>query len=159
VSNEDDNEPKVVITPTMQAQMDADPEMAGAVREALAQIRQGMQAVKDGRYKDIEEAMSAVGIEARPIDDDQFDDEIDDLPIEELRSLCKSMSEAMTEGLKIHEKMHRRSGDAKKMIALQALVIEKLKDFLSAKGLLDEPIEPGAPAVGEIIEVLMAKNE
>jgi hypothetical protein len=50
------------------ADMEADPELAEAVRAAAAIMRQAQQQVFDGKYETVEEALSAMGMHAMPVD-------------------------------------------------------------------------------------------
>lgn len=52
--------PQVVIPPAMQAQMDADPALAAAMRDMSATMKDAMQGVADGRYKSFDDAMEAM---------------------------------------------------------------------------------------------------
>lgn len=60
--SEDDKdlEPKVVIPPEIQKQMDANPELAKAMKDMMAEMKNAMQAVKDGRYATFEDAIEAI---------------------------------------------------------------------------------------------------
>lgn len=83
-----DKTPEVILSPHAQAQVDADPDLAKAMREFSALARQAMQDVEDGRYKSFDEAMAAKGLEATKID-------LDDLP--------KDMPEEAKEALRAYD--------------------------------------------------------
>lgn len=51
---------EIVLTPEIQAQMDADPELAKHMREFFANMRQADAAVQNGQYKTMEDAMEAI---------------------------------------------------------------------------------------------------
>ncbi|HEY4355975.1 MAG TPA: hypothetical protein VGN16_09525 [Acidobacteriaceae bacterium] len=58
--DEDDKSPSVVIMPTAQAQIDADPQLAKAMQGFREAALNAMQGVKDGRYRTFEEGMEAL---------------------------------------------------------------------------------------------------
>lgn len=51
---------EIVLMPEVQAQMDADPELAEAMRKMFAAMHQADEGVQSGRYKNMEEAMEAI---------------------------------------------------------------------------------------------------
>lgn len=51
---------RVEISPQVRARMADDPELAEAMREMFASIKNAMQGVKDGRYKSFADAMEAI---------------------------------------------------------------------------------------------------
>jgi len=65
---------KMGVSPEVQAQMDANPEMAAMIREMFARLRQALDGATGP--EDVEARMEAMG--ARPIDLDDLDDEGDD---------------------------------------------------------------------------------
>lgn len=59
----DSEKPKdlqIIIAPELQAQLDADPELAEAMRELFASFRQAHHAVETGTHKSFDEAMEAI---------------------------------------------------------------------------------------------------
>lgn len=70
MSENDKKTPKVVYDPHVQAQMEKDPELAKAMREFSALAQQAMQSVIDGRYANFDEAMNALGLEPKPLEED-----------------------------------------------------------------------------------------
>lgn len=55
--------------PEVQAQLDADPEMAKAVKEFMAMMHQAHHAVQTGQHKTMEDAVEAIsGSRPMPID-------------------------------------------------------------------------------------------
>jgi hypothetical protein len=63
------------VSPEVQAQIDADPELAETVRDLSARLRQATSEFEAGRYKSMEDALAAMG--AKPVlldDDDGFDE-------------------------------------------------------------------------------------
>ena len=61
-----DDELKVELSDQVKAQMAADPELAEAMREMIANFHQAHAAVKAGQYKTFDEAMEAITGE-RPV--------------------------------------------------------------------------------------------
>jgi hypothetical protein len=57
----------ILFAPEAQAQIDADPELASAVKDFAAMMRQVYQDVHDGKYASLDEAMEAIG--AEPFDE------------------------------------------------------------------------------------------
>lgn len=62
---------EIVVLPEVQAQMDANPELAACMREVFAKLRQAGAAVDSGQYATIEEAMKALGAEMTHVDLDE----------------------------------------------------------------------------------------
>ena len=61
-------EMEIHFSPQVLAAMDGDPEMAKFIKELAANFRQAGQAVDEGRYKTLEDAMLALGYESEPVD-------------------------------------------------------------------------------------------
>ena len=68
--------PQIVLMPGVQSQMDLDPEMAEAVRDFSAALRQAMEGVAAGRYDSFEDAMEAI-TGCRPVRMDRNSDDED----------------------------------------------------------------------------------
>jgi hypothetical protein len=49
-------------------QMESDPKMAELIRRFSADYRQAQQAVHDGKYETVEDALAAVGLEVSGVD-------------------------------------------------------------------------------------------
>lgn len=60
MADDDDKIPQVVIPPDMQAEIDANPELAKAMQGMTEALKNAMQGVKDGRYASFEDAMEAL---------------------------------------------------------------------------------------------------
>lgn len=75
-------DPDIVLSKQVKEAMAKDPELAAALRELFANMRQAMQSVKEGRYKSLDDAMEAItGQRPTPIDDlseDEIFDEKDE---------------------------------------------------------------------------------
>lgn len=75
-------DPDIVLSKQVKDTMAEDPELAAALRELFANMRQAMQSVKEGRYKSLDDAMEAItGQRPTPIDDlseDEIFDEKDE---------------------------------------------------------------------------------
>ena len=54
--------------------MEADPEVAAALRSFAASMRQAQQAFHDGKYASVEEALAALGLQSKEIDLSEDDD-------------------------------------------------------------------------------------
>lgn len=59
----DDDIPQVILMPAAQAQLDADPALAEAMKGIKEAMLNAMQGVKDGRYNSFEDAVEAMGLE------------------------------------------------------------------------------------------------
>lgn len=69
--------PMVVMSAEVQAEADADPELATALREFSANARQAMQGVKDGTYTSFEEGIEKItGHKPERVDADDEDYEV-----------------------------------------------------------------------------------
>jgi hypothetical protein len=66
----DKEEVEFVLAPEVQAQLDADPELAAAYREVGARLRQAVEEYNAGRFKTLEDAMRSVGATRVDEDDD-----------------------------------------------------------------------------------------
>ncbi len=66
-----DKMPTVRLHPEVQADMDADPELAAAIKKFSIDAKNAMQAVMDGRHPDFNTAMVALGYDPpEPVEDD-----------------------------------------------------------------------------------------
>lgn len=52
---------KIEVAPEVQAQIDADPELASVIKDFSARMRQAYQDVHDGKYASLDAAMEALG--------------------------------------------------------------------------------------------------
>lgn len=60
---------EIVILPEVQAQLDADPDMAEAIRDFMAACRQAKHAVDTGQHESFNDAMEAItGNRPEPVD-------------------------------------------------------------------------------------------
>jgi hypothetical protein len=59
---------KIELSDQVREQMESDPKMAEFIRQFSADYRQAQQAVHDGKYETVEEALAAVGLEVDEVD-------------------------------------------------------------------------------------------
>lgn len=72
MSKDPEEIPQVILDPSVQAQIDADPELAEAFKAFSEAARNAMQGVSDGRYKSFEDAIEAItGSRPEAISDDE----------------------------------------------------------------------------------------
>ena len=77
MSDNDDWQDPIVLSEQVKAQMAADPELAKALKEHFANMRQAHHAWRSGRYESFEAAMEAItGNRPEPVDlsEDEDDD-------------------------------------------------------------------------------------
>ena len=77
-------EPRVVIEPSVQEKIDADPKLAEALAKFAADAKNVMLGVQGGIYKTFDEGMAALGYEPEPIDPD---DPPSDMPEEAVQAI------------------------------------------------------------------------
>lgn len=69
---------KIIMAPEVQKDVEADPELAAALRDFSAILRQAMHGVETGQYKSFDDAMEAItGSRPRKVDLDDPDFEPD----------------------------------------------------------------------------------
>ena len=76
MSIEEDKDIEVILSDSVQEQMDEDPELAKAMKEMIANFHQAMDSVKRGQHKTFDEAMEAItGQRPVPIDIDGLEED------------------------------------------------------------------------------------
>src|SRR5688500_15826104 len=63
-----DKDLHIEMSDQVQGQIDNDPDIAAAIREFAAIMRQAHDSVRRGQYKTMDEALLALGVEARKVD-------------------------------------------------------------------------------------------
>lgn len=74
--SEEEKEYKVIYSDLVKKQMEEDPELAKAIREFTAAMRQALHAVETGQHKTLDDAVEAItGNRPVPVDDPFEDDD------------------------------------------------------------------------------------
>lgn len=70
----DESGDNIILSDQVKQKMTEDPELREVMSKAIEDMRNSIQAVKDGRYKTIDEAMAALGHEMEKIEEENDDD-------------------------------------------------------------------------------------